>query len=423
MIVHLLLTGNELMTGDIVDSNSAMIARYLAQDGWDIRKKLTVGDDINELIAAIQWLAADCDVLLINGGLGPTIDDMTAEALASACHVELAEHSAALTHLQEWCARIGVTLNAANRKQALLPSGCTLVANAIGSAVGFSMQLGQCRVICTPGVPRELDIMLSAEILPALRTQFAAGTKQVRRFVLFGIGESNLQQRISDAIGDWPNDIELGFRAGFPQLDLKLSTDTLAARASVEQLLPRLQPLIADFFIGEGEILLATRVVQLLATQQKKITVAESCTGGQIAQLITQVPGASQVFDAGFITYSNRIKHEVLAVDNALLATEGAVSEAVVLQMAAGALRRSAADYALAVSGIAGPDGGSDDKPVGTVWIAWGSATTLRAQRLHIGFPRQQFQQYVSYIGLDLIRRELLGIDSTPPYFRARKGK
>lgn len=421
MIVNLLLTGDELMSGDIVDSNSAMIARYLADDGWSIRKKLTVGDDLDELVAALRWLAADCDVLLVNGGLGPTVDDLTAEALALACGVPLAEHPAALQHLQAWCARIGVPLNAANRKQALLPKDCAIVANAIGSAVGFAMTPGNCRIICTPGVPRELDIMLREEILPALRADFAAGASHVRRLALFGIGESTLQQRISDSIPDWPSDVELGFRAGFPQLDLKLTTHTAAARAQVEQLLPRLQPLIADFFIGEGDASLPACTVQLLAARSQKITVAESCTGGQMAALLTQIPGASQVFDAGFVTYSNRIKHDVLAVENETLETVGAVSEAVVLQMARGALRRSGADYAVAVSGIAGPDGGTPDKPVGTVWIAWGSHDRLRTKCLQVRLPRQQFQQYVSHVGLDLIRRTLLGIEAEPPYFRPRK--
>lgn len=421
MIVNLLLTGDELMSGDIVDSNSAMIARYLANDGWSVRRKLTVGDDMEELIAALHWLAADCDVLLVNGGLGPTVDDLTAEALARACNVPLAENPAALLHLQEWCARLGVTLNAANRKQAVLPRDCTIVANAIGSAVGFAMTLGRCRVVCTPGVPRELDVMLREEILPSLRADFAAGTSHVRRLALFGIGESTLQQRISDTITDWPADVELGFRAGFPQLDLKLTTHTPAARARVDHLLPHLQPLIADFFIGEGDVSLPAYMVQLLAGRREKIALAESCTGGQMAALLTQVPGASQVFDAGFITYSNRIKHDILAVDNETLETVGAVSEEVVLQMASGALRRSGADYAVAVSGIAGPDGGSADKPVGTVWIGWGTRDHLRAKRLHIGFPRQLFQQYVSYIGLDLIRRTILGIEIDPPYFRGKK--
>jgi nicotinamide-nucleotide amidase len=160
--------------------------------------------------------------------------------------------------------------------------------------------------------------------------------------------------------------------------------------------------------------------VQLLRERGRKLTVAESCTGGQIAALITQVPGASQVFDAGFVTYSNAIKQRVLGVDETVLAQQGAVSEAVVLQMAAGALRCSGADYAIAVSGIAGPDGGTAEKPVGTVWIAWGTQNDLRAQLMTVRFPRQMFQQYVAYIGLDVIRRLLLGIEAEPPYFRRK---
>lgn len=421
MILNLLLSGNELMTGDIVDSNSAMIARRLLDNGWTIRRKLTVGDDLPELIEAMQSLAHRCDVLLVNGGLGPTVDDLTAQALAAACAVPLAEHPAALAHLQRWCERLGLSLNAANRKQALLPQGADIIANATGSAVGFAMRLGSCLVLCTPGVPRELEHMLDEEILPMLRARFAAGATRVRKFALFGIGESTLQQRISEAIPDWPAQVELGFRAGFPQLDLKLTSQGEAARERADELAARLEPLIADFLIGEDETSIAGRLVQLLDERGSRLTVAESCTGGQIAALLTQVPGASRVFDAGFVTYSNAIKQQVLGVDAAVLASAGAVSEAVVLQMAAGALRASAADYAIAVSGIAGPDGGSAEKPVGTVWIAWGARNSLRTQRLLVRLPRQQFQQYVSCIGLDLIRRSLLGIEAEPPYFRARK--
>ena len=422
MKLNLLLTGNELMTGDIVDSNSAMVARLLAPQGWSIHKKLTVGDDLSQLIDALQWLSRDCDVLLVNGGLGPTVDDLTAQALAAACRVPLVDNLAALDHLTQWCARIGIALNAANRKQTLLPQGCALIANPIGSAVGFSMPLDGCLVVCTPGVPRELDAMLTQEILPLLRGQFSAGEMQVRRFALFGIGESSLQQQISDAIPDWPADVELGFRAGFSQLDLKLTTTSSAARAQCADLIARLQPVIGDFLLGEGETSLAAHLVQLLQEKGQRLTLAESCTGGLIAATLTQVPGASKVFDAGFVTYSNAVKRDVLDVDDAVLEREGAVSEAVVLQMARGALQRSGADYAIAVSGIAGPEGGSDAKPVGTVWIAWGSRGKLRAQQMHVRFPRDLFQQYVSCVGLDLIRRELRGINATPPYFRKRRG-
>lgn len=349
MILNLLLTGDELMSGDIVDSNSAMIARELLGCGWTIRRKLTVGDDLPDLIEAMQTLARDSDVLLVNGGLGPTVDDLTAQALAGAGAVPLAEHPAALEHLRRWCERLGVPLNAANRKQALLPQGADIIANGSGSAVGFSMRLGRCLVLCTPGVPRELEQMLGDEILPMLRARFAPGATVVRRFALFGLGESTLQQRISDAIPDWPQEVGLGFRAGFPQLDLKLTTHGEPARRLADALLPRLTPLIEDFLIGEDDLTLPARLVQLLQQRGARLTCAESCTGGEIAALLTQVPGASTVFDAGFVTYSDAIKHRVLGVDPAVLASVGAVSEAVVLQMAAGALRVSGADYALSL--------------------------------------------------------------------------
>lgn len=421
MIVNLLLTGDELMSGDTVDSNSAMIARLFRPLGWTIRKKLTVGDDMNTLIAALKLLSADCDVLLVNGGLGPTIDDLTAQALANAVQVPLREHPQALAHLQQWCASKNIALNAANRKQAMLPEDCDVVANAIGSAVGFALDLGECRVICTPGVPRELEPMLNDEIVPALRRQFSAAPHHVERFTLFGIGESSLQQRINDTIPDWPHDVLLGFRAGFPQLELKLTTHSEAARAKLPMLVSQLQPLIGDFTLGGGDTSMAMCVIDLLKQRGKRLTVAESCTGGQLAATITQIPGASSVFDAGFITYSNAIKEKILGVSGETLAREGAVSAPVVEQMAHGALQRSGADYAIAVSGIAGPEGGSDEKPVGTVWIGWGSENNIQSRVFLVRYPRVQFQQYVSWIGLDLVRRELLGIQSEPSYLRAKK--
>ena len=356
-------------------------------------------------------------MLLVNGGLGPTVDDLTAEALAKACGVPLAEHPAALAHVENCCRRWNIALNAANRKQALLPAGCEVIANSAGTAVGFAMPLGSCRVLCTPGVPRELETMLAEEILPDLERRFGSGNKQVRRIALFGIGESNLQQRISDAVPDWPVDVELGFRAGFPLLELKLASSDERGHAQADALLTRLQPLLADCRVGEGDATLAGRVVELLAARGEKLALAESCTGGLIAAQLTQVPGASQVFDAGVVSYGDAIKRDVLGVEASALAVDGAVSETVVRQMAAGALRLSGAHHAIAVSGIAGPAGGSPEKPVGTVWVAWGGPNDLQAQRLQVRWPRLQFQQYVAAMGFDLIRRRLEGIVNPPPYF------
>jgi len=249
----------------------------------------------------------------------------------------------------------------------------------------------------------------------------AISPTSVQRFTLFGVGESGLQQKISDAIPDWPADVELGFRVSFPQLELKLSTANAAARDSVKKIWPRIETIIGDCLLGEGATTLPQLLVELLRERGKKITVAESCTGGLIAASLTQIPGASAVFDAGFVTYSNAMKQALLQVDENTLRTDGAVSESVVHEMALGALKHSQADYAIAVSGVAGPDGGTEEKPVGTVWIAWGTADHLKTKRLHVRFKRIDFQKYVTWAGLDLIRRDLLGITGEPNYFGQRK--
>jgi len=426
MRINLLLTGDELMSGDTIDSNSAMIARQLVPLGWKIQQKLTVGDDRQLLIRATQDLSRDCDVLIINGGLGPTVDDLTAEALASATGVSIAEHPEALAHLQSWCAERRISLNAANYKQAMLPAGCNIVANPVGSAVGFSLILNGCLVICTPGVPRELEAMLSASILPLLRAQFSSGTHHIKRFALFGVGESALQQQISDAFPDWPASVSLGFRVGFPLLELKLTTTAASADALLEPLLARLQPLIANYLIGEVPlgstgVSLPEELIKLLIARKQRIAVAESCTGGLIASQLTSIAGSSKVFEGGFVTYSNAMKQAVLDVKTQTLEAHGSVSEEVVREMAAGALRVSGADYTAAVSGVAGPGGGTADKPVGTVWIAWGSAQQIHATKLLVPLGRIMFQQYVTAVALDLIRREILGIATPPSYSRERR--
>ena len=421
MRLLLLMTGNELMSGVTLDSNSSLIAQKLAPLDRRVAAKVTIGDDFALLCAELERLAGLADVLVVNGGLGPTSDDLTAEALARVAGVPLQEHPEALAHLETWCGRRGLALNAANRKQALLPAGAAIVANAVGSAVGFRLRHRGCEIVCTPGVPSELRQMLDDEILPWLAAEFPSSERVViTRMQLFGIGESSLQQRITEEFPDWPAHIELGFRAGAPTLELKVSSFRSADEADRVACEQRLQALFAEHIIGTGDTSLQRRVVELSAAAGKRLATAESCTGGLIAALLTEVPGASQVFDAGFVTYSNRVKESVLGVAAATLASDGAVSEAVVRAMAEGALARSGADYAVAVSGIAGPDGGTPDKPVGTVWIAWGSERRVQARELWFPVARKLFQTMVAATALDLLRRELLGIETEPRYFRER---
>jgi nicotinamide-nucleotide amidase len=418
--VQLLLTGNEIMSGDTVDSNSALIAQRLGEAGIGVYRKVTVGDDAALLKVELAAMIADADLVVVNGGLGPTIDDLTAEILASVADVPLQEHPTAVAHLHQWCDRRNLQLNAANLKQAMLPAGASIVDNPIGSAVGFEMTLGACRVICTPGVPGELAAMLDG-IVADLTAHLQRPTgRNVLRLQTFGLGESTAQQIISDAVPDWPQDVALGFRAGAPQMEVKLTIDSASARAAQTRCRDQLQHLFGDHIIGEGDITLAQRVLQLLRERGASLTTAESCTGGLIASMLTRVPGSSDAFHAGFVTYSNAIKQSVLGVKEETLTSHGAVSEEVAREMAHGALQRADADYAIAVSGIAGPDGGTPEKPVGTVWLAWGDRQTMQARGLHWPVERALFQTMVAAAGLDMIRRQLLGIDAESRYFAQR---
>lgn len=419
--IHLLMTGNELMSGVTVDSNSSMIAKKIEPLGLAIAEKVTIGDDVELIKREIDRLAETADVLIINGGLGPTQDDLTADCLAQVAKVRIVENDEALAHLHQWCGRRGYKLNAANRKQAMLPDGVMIIPNPVGSAVGFRLRVKNCDVLCTPGVPGELRTMMDETIVFWLQQRFPdLEPVRITRLQLFGLGESGLQQQLSDGLPDCSPEVEIGFRAGLPTLELKL-TICSDKHESLRQLQEqRIRALIGDYIVGVEDQTLAGVLVESLRVQDKKLTVAESCTGGLLAAMLTAVPGASGVFEAGYVTYSNAMKNSMLGVDNTLLADHGAVSEQVVRAMAQGALQRSAADYVIAVSGVAGPDGGSKDKPVGTVWIAWGDVERIRANQLYFPVARKLFQTIVAATGMDLIRRLLLDIDERPRYLDER---
>ena len=228
-------------------------------------------------------------------------------------------------------------------------------------------------------------------------------------------------QIISDALPEWPREVELGFRAGAPQMEIKLTIESAAAAAAQRHCKEQLETLFGDHIIGEGDTLLAERVLQLLRERGASLATAESCTGGLIATMLTRTPGSSDCFHAGFVTYSNAIKQSVLGVSEKILANHGAVSEQVVREMAQGALQLSGADYAIAVSGIAGPEGGTPDKPVGTVWLAWGDRELIHTRCLCWPVERTLFQTMIAAAGLDMIRRMLLGIEDEPRYFSQRR--
>ena len=415
--VALLLTGNELMSGDTVDSNSSRIAIALGERQIAISKKITVGDDEGLLRESLRALCQDAGVVIINGGLGPTEDDLTADVVADVLGERLTDHPKAIKHLEEWCEKRGLELNASNLKQALLPESADIVDNPIGSAVGFAVEIGESLVITTPGVPVELTAMLP-EIGQRVAQRVGSGTTYIRRLQTFGIGESTIQELVNERNQDWPEGVVLGFRSGLPQLELKLQVDDEARLEKRDQAEQLLLELIGDHVIGEDSDQLAMALQRVLVEKRMTLTTAESCTGGLIASLITKEAGSSQVFGAGFVTYANTAKQQVLHVSEDTINSHGAVSEGVVRAMLLGALTKANADIGIAVSGVAGPGGGSEDKPVGTVWLAWGTKDKNEAIRLQIPGSRERFQILVAAIGLDLMRRQLLELPPIPHYIK-----
>lgn len=422
MKIQLLLTGNEIMSGHTVDSNSALISEKLLAAGYTTYRKTTIGDDLNLLTSEIINISENSDILIINGGLGPTVDDLTAQALSLATQSPLAINNQALSHVKLWCEKRQYAFNNSSKKQAIIPVACHIIDNPAGSAVGFYCHTNNCLIICTPGVPSELRRMLDESIVNLIEQYFPERQPpSTLRLQTFGIGESTLQEIVNTEYPDWPPSVALGFRAGIPQLEIKLTIEHIEHLSLQQHCLNWLKQRIGDYIIGANDTQLAASLIDILRTKNQRLCTAESCTGGKIASMITEIAGSSSAFEAALVTYSNASKQRLLNVESTLLEEHGAVSEAVVRAMAQGAIKHTACDYAIAVSGIAGPEGGTTDKPVGTVCIAWGGVNSLKTLTLYYPFPRKNFQLMVAAMSIDLLRRDLLNISTTPYYLERYK--
>ena len=418
--VSILLTGDELMTGDTVDSNSSYLSQSLKDFGVVPQTKRVVGDDLVLLEQSILELTSVSDVLVINGGLGPTVDDLTALALANAAQELLTRNADALEHLEAWAKPRDFVLTESNLKQADLPSSCEVIPNPVGSAVGFKTELNHCLVICTPGVPYEFKRMVDEQVVPLIRQKGSLSAAfEMTRLRLFGITESGLQDIVNNRFPDWPPQVNLGFRVQMPVIEVKLITQNDPALNKLWT--QKFQALFADYIIGKDDTSLPQALNLALLDKELVLTTAESCTGGAIAAAVTSEPGSSKVFQGGFVSYSNDIKHSVLGVAEETLGYYGAVSEQVVLEMAAGALKQTKANIAVAISGIAGPDGGTREKPVGLVWMAWGREDGLKARQFFLPVGRRAFQRTATAIAMDLVRREVMGLDTSVDYFSELK--
>lgn len=420
--IKLLMTGDELLIGDIIDTNSSYIAKSLFDIGIKVSEKVTIGDHQSILVEKISQLSQSADVLIINGGLGPTEDDLTSLALANCMQEQLAEHTKAIAHLKSWAEKKRMALTPSNLKQAQLPESADIIANAIGSAVGIYVKLNDCHVFCTPGVPSELKVMIEDEIKPKLAELFSSHKKvHVKKYLTFGIGESTAQEMLLPLTKTLPDSISLGYRAAMPLLELKLLSPQ--KHESLNKISQQIETLFDDHIIAKDykdATSISDVVVNLLREKQVKIACVESCTGGLIASMITSVSGSSEIFESGYVTYSNQAKTDMVGVKEETLIAHGAVSEQVVKEMVTGALERSDADVAVAVSGIAGPNGGTKEKPVGTVCVAWGDNDEIQSTTFIISGNRQYFQTMVAARALDLIRRKIANSEYSPAYMKSR---
>jgi len=406
--IELLTTGTELLLGTTQNTHGAWIGQRLLRVGLRVSRQITVPD--GEAVGRAMRLGLEGgEALIVTGGLGPTSDDLTRESLAEVLGLEMIEDEAAMRAIEEFFARRQRVMAAANRKQAQAPVGADILINPNGTAPGLYLppRLSgsfNCAVFLLPGPPRELYPMFEAEVVP--RLQALSGIEKVPEFLelkFAGIGESDFHEGIDDVLEAIPG-LEHGYCARPGEVDLRLMGSTASIREAGEIV----RAIFGDELVSEDGANLEDVVVELLAKRGRTLAIAESCTGGLIASRITDVAGSSEVFRYGFVTYANEAKQELVGVSQDALRSHGAVSDAVARQMAEGALKVGEADIAVAVTGIAGPAGGSEEKPVGTVFL--GLAERGRETQVYQQFhpwARAAFKRQVSQSALNLVRLTL----------------
>jgi nicotinamide-nucleotide amidase len=420
-----LTIGDELLRGEIVDSNKSFLSDRLLSLDIETRFHGSVRDDPPDMIEAFQRAAARSDVVLVSGGLGPTRDDLTAEVLAKAFGRELVLDPQALAGIRAFFASVGREMSENNAKQACFPEGAEVLPNPIGTAPGFLLEESRALIFCMPGVPRELMRMMDEQVLPRIAARAGSASSVVRATLLrtFGMGESTLDAELSDLARS--GDVSLGFRTSFPDNYLRpLARGATAAEAEARlaELCGAIRQRLGALVYGEGDATLESVVGALLGERGRTLAVAESCTGGLLAEKLTDVPGASSYFLGGVVAYANAAKVSLLGVPEELLAAHGAVSQPVARAMAEGVRERFGADLGLATTGISGPEGGSPEKPVGLVHLALADAEHTHADHFVFPLDRARHRQLTAQVALDWVRRRLLGEPLVGPSLLRRGG-
>ncbi len=421
MKAFILSVGDELVLGQTVDTNSAWISQQLSAMGCDILAHKTVGDDQSMIAAAISEAAALVDLLLVSGGIGPTEDDLTRQALAGVLNVPLEMNDTWLAKLDEFFKQRARAMPPSNKIQAMIPQGATMLDNPAGTAAGIRAAIQRaagapCEIFVVPGVPKEMKAMFELHIRAFVKQQTGGAVILQKKLNTFGMGESWVAEKLGDLMKRDRNPsvgttvaggmVSLRVNARFESLDRAEHEMVKTVEACAEKL--------GDLICSEDEVTLAEVVAVLLREKHLQVATAESCTGGLLAKMLTDIPGSSAYFKTGFVTYSNQAKYERLGVSMEIINLYGAVSETVVDAMSRNTLRLAKADIALAISGIAGPDGGSPAKPVGMVCIAMAyktEARTVEAVARTFNFPgdREMIRDRSAKMALSMLRYRVLG--------------
>lgn len=357
--------GSEIFTGSIVDTNSAYLAKRLNEIGVNVETIMPVPDDLEKMVRHFERCLSECDILITTGGLGPTFDDLTAEAIAKAVGVELEFNETAYRHIEGLLLKRGVSIKESHKRQALLPKDAHLLPNSKGTAMGFVCQKGKSFSISLPGIPYEMKPMFEDYAIPFIRGKFSLPEIFMDDIKFAGLPESDVDEVIREV--GIPDGLECIINVAKGEIIVRVKgIDKSKFESFVENIIGKLK----QYYIGRGNESISAILVRMLRESGKTISFAESCTGGLLSKMITDIPGSSLVFKGAVVSYANEIKNTVLGVDEEILKTFGAVSKETVLEMLKGCKRVFNTDVAAAVTGIAGPDGGTQEKPVGLVWTA-----------------------------------------------------
>jgi nicotinamide-nucleotide amidase len=406
--ISIITIGDELLIGQVIDTNSAWMAQELNKAGFWVNRRVAIGDGRDDILKALEEESAGADVILITGGLGPTADDITKNVLCEYFNSTLIVNEEALENVKNIFTKIFKRpIIERNLKQAEVPAACTVIQNKRGTAPGMLFEKNEKIFVSMPGVPYEMKGMMTEDVIPFLKNRFVTHYISHRTLLTAGVGESSLADHISEFESALPSHIKLAYLPGYGMVRLRLTANSIQADGLEKELdhaFNKLKSLVKEWMVTDEDITLQEALGKLLTTQKRTVSTAESCTGGYVAHLITSIPGSSAYFHGSVIAYDNEIKRKMLDVDPAVLSVHGAVSEETVKAMVHGAIRNLKTDFAIATSGIMGPGGGSEEKPVGTVWIAAGDAHEIYTRKLWFRFDRQRNIEMTAINVLNLLR-------------------